>query len=226
MQANKRVHSERRHTLSVMMQSAMPSGDAQAFGQHNINKKSFEIEVMTESIEEVLEEINNFVLDLDSEYYSDFERMVFGKINALRFHLKALGFSDLVADIDESEPVEGNVINVLEVLRGYIIPETRRRLQEKQTNSILEPFWSHLHPRIRAIAKSRYDAGHYADSVQAAVKEVNNIVKAHYRQLTTLEIDGANLMNTAFSPKAPKILLADISTETGRNIQQGYSAPK
>jgi uncharacterized protein (TIGR02391 family) len=174
------------------------------------------------SIEEVLEAINDFVLDLDSEYYSDFEQIVFEKTNALRSHLKALGFSDLVSDIDESRPVEGNVINVLEVLRGYIIPETRRRLQEKQTNSTSEPFWAHLHPRIRSIAKSRYDAGHYADSVQAALKEVNNIVKAHYRQLTASEIDGANLMNMAFSPKNPKILLADISTETGQNIQQGY----
>lgn len=173
---------------------------------------------MTESIEEILKEIDDFEFDLDSEYYSDFERIIFGKINALSLNLKALGFSDLVSDIDESEPVEGNVINVLEVLRGYIIPETRRRLQEKQTSSTPEPFWSHLHPRIRKIAKSRYDAKHYADAVQAALKEVNNTVKAH----SGAKLDGARLMNEIFSPNNPVIHLADISTETGLNVQKGY----
>lgn len=178
--------------------------------------------MMTESIEGILEAINNFSLNLDSEYYSEFERIALGKANALRAHLNALGFSDLVLVIDESEPVEGNVINVLEVLRGYVIPETRRRLKKQQTDTPPELFWSHLHPRIRAIGKSRYDAGHYADAVQAGLKEVNNVIKAHYRQLTASEIDGASLMNKAFSVKDPKIHLADLSTETGRNIQQGY----
>jgi hypothetical protein len=31
--ANKRLHAERRHTLSVMMQTLLPSGEAQAVGQ-------------------------------------------------------------------------------------------------------------------------------------------------------------------------------------------------
>ncbi|BAU63054.1 hypothetical protein STA3757_04090 [Stanieria sp. NIES-3757] len=177
---------------------------------------------MSESIEKILEEINNFVLDLDSEYYSDFVRMILGKISALRSHLKALGFLDLVSDIDESEPDEENIINVLELFRGYIIPETRRRLLEEQTNTNLESFWSHLHPRVRAIAKSRYDAGHYADAVQTVLKELNNNVKAHSQQHTDKELDGASLMNTAFSANNPLIPLANLSTETGKNIQKGY----
>ena len=36
------------------------------------------------------------------------------------------------------------------------------------------------------------------------------------------ELDGANLMNKAFSLEKPMIVLDDLSTETGKNIQKGY----
>lgn len=178
---------------------------------------------MTQPIEKILEEINDFTLDLDSEYYSDFVQIVLGKIRALSSHLKARGFLDLVSEIDESEPDEDNIIRVLESLRGYVIPETRRRLQKEQVNSSnIESFWSSLHPRVRALAKSRYDAEHYADAVQTVLKELNNNIKTHSKEYTEKERDGSNLMNTVFSVKKPIIHLADISTETGRSIQQGY----
>jgi len=93
------------------------------------------MKTMTQSIEKILEEINGFTLDLDSEYYSDFVQIVLGKIRALSSHLKARGFLDLVSEIDESEPDEDNIIRVLESLRGYVIPETYQRLQREEANS-------------------------------------------------------------------------------------------
>ena len=39
---------------------------------------------------------------------------------------------------------------------------------------------------------------------------------------TANELDGASLMHTAFSPNNPIIVLDDLSTDSGQNIQKGY----
>lgn len=82
--------------------------------------------------------------------------------------------------------------------------------------------WSLIHPSITAIAKRRFDDGHFADAVESALKEVNKRVKDHVKAQTGNELDGADLMCNAFSLKRPVITLADLTTETGKSIQQGY----
>lgn len=82
--------------------------------------------------------------------------------------------------------------------------------------------WNLLHPIVVKVAKPRFDSGHFADSVEAALKEVNDIVRTIVKDRTGEELDGADLMNKAFSPKNPVIVLDDMATVTGRNIQQGY----
>ncbi|MFC1453810.1 TIGR02391 family protein [Verrucomicrobiota bacterium] len=83
-------------------------------------------------------------------------------------------------------------------------------------------FWSDLHPKICSVAKPRFESGHFADAVEAALKELNAIVKEYVRRKTRTELDGAPLMLKAFSANNPVVALDDLSTETGRNIQQGY----
>ena len=83
-------------------------------------------------------------------------------------------------------------------------------------------FWMDIHPKITAISKSRFETEHHADAVEAALKEINSCVKDIVRKKTGKELDGAPLMKTAFSPNNPIIVLDDLSTETGKNIQQGY----
>jgi len=85
-----------------------------------------------------------------------------------------------------------------------------------------EDFWARLHPTVVQVSKPRFDSGHYADAVEAALKELNQRVKDHVRRKTGKELDGAGLMTTAFSPNNPIITLADLSTEDGKNMQQGY----
>jgi uncharacterized protein (TIGR02391 family) len=85
-----------------------------------------------------------------------------------------------------------------------------------------EIFWNLLHPIITRVSKSRFDSGQYADSVEAAFKEVNNMIKELVKADNGEELDGAPLMYKAFSPKQPIIRVGDLSAETGRNIQQGY----
>ena len=82
--------------------------------------------------------------------------------------------------------------------------------------------WDSIHPQIIAVAKERFEDGHYADAVEAAFKELNTRVKNIYQKRTNIEKDGVKLMQAAFSAQDPIIKLGDISTETGRNTQQGY----
>ena len=47
-----------------------------------------------------------------------------------------------------------------------------------------------MHPRVKTLAKPRFDAGHYADSVEAVFKELNTEVQALYKSIAGEELDG------------------------------------
>jgi uncharacterized protein (TIGR02391 family) len=83
-------------------------------------------------------------------------------------------------------------------------------------------FWGEIHPQIAEVAKSRFAAGHYADAVEAALKEVNDRLRAIVKKQLGQELDGRALMERAFSIKDPVLALDDLTTITGRNIQVGY----
>ncbi|HQZ25875.1 MAG TPA: TIGR02391 family protein [Flavobacterium sp.] len=85
-----------------------------------------------------------------------------------------------------------------------------------------EGFWEYLHPKVYELAKQRFENGEFADAVLACLREANHIIKKYTLSKTGNEYDGAVLMTRAFSVNNPVIQFADITTETGRNIQQGY----
>lgn len=87
--------------------------------------------------------------------------------------------------------------------------------------------WNLIHTVVQGIAKSRFESTHYADAVEASFKELNHIIKQEYRNTKGVELDGVDLMRKAFSSTPnntyhPVFPMADNSTDTGRNIQQGY----
>jgi uncharacterized protein (TIGR02391 family) len=75
-----------------------------------------------------------------------------------------------------------------------------------------------LHADVRQVADRYLESGHPEVAIFEAFKAVNNRVKA----MTSLELDGSPLMGEAFKDDDPPIVLADLSTETGKNIQAGY----
>ncbi len=93
---------------------------------------------------------------------------------------------------------------------------------EAETKGLGKQLWSFLHPKVVSAAQSRYLAGHYADAVEAALKELNQAVKEAVRTRTGEEADGAALMNKAFSPNNPIIKLADLTSQSGQDEQKGY----
>ena len=93
---------------------------------------------------------------------------------------------------------------------------------EPKKQQSTDDFWERLHPSVVGVARKRFEDGHLADAVEATLKLLNQQVKVLVKQRANAEEDGASLMHKAFSPKNPIIVLDDLSTETGRNIQQGY----
>ncbi len=116
--------------------------------------------------------------------------------------------------IDRRCTVLESLIDQLEMEIGFVAPACAVQAADD--------FWSELHPVIVRTAKPRYEAQNFADAVEAALKEVNSMIQEHVKRKTGKELDGASLMQTAFSPSAPIIVLDDLSTESGKNVQQGY----
>lgn len=73
------------------------------------------------------------------------------------------------------------------------------------------------------MSKKKYQDGHYADSVESAFKEVNTRIKDFYKKKSGQELDGVELMRNVFSLKCPLIALDDLTTQSGKNVQEGYS---
>jgi uncharacterized protein (TIGR02391 family) len=72
------------------------------------------------------------------------------------------------------------------------------KVENEELINLSKSFWHLIHPKIN--------------------KTVKDIVK----RKTNYELNGAKLMTKAFSPDKPIIVLDDLSTQTGKDIQIGY----
>jgi len=79
-------------------------------------------------------------------------------------------------------------------------------------------FWPVLHPAISPKARPAFEAKLYAESVEAALKVVRELI----RERTGLDLDGVKLMNEAFSPNKPLLVFDPSGSETAKSIQEGY----
>jgi uncharacterized protein (TIGR02391 family) len=107
-----------------------------------------------------------------------------------------------------------------------VLKSAIQRLEEKlsdaaedNTDSVLRAYEGlDLHPEIARAASDLYRNGHYANAIEDAVKALNNLVRLR----SGLELDGATLMETAFSPKNPKLRFNDLSDPTNHDEQRGF----
>jgi len=108
--------------------------------------------------------------------------------------------------------------------RPDFCPECGERYpwQGINTPSSTNSFWDFLHPSVVDVARKRFEDGHYADSVESVFKALNKAVKTLVKKCAGKDLDGVSLMHTALSTNNPIIVLDDISTESGKNIQRGY----
>jgi len=182
----------------------------------------------TEVLTALLDDIAAFDINLN-HYYDEpeltvvIDSLLIGKLDSLRAFCQLLGWSELVSQMPDMTP--GSAVICLAVVQTFVIPEARRLLATTNIESPATPtqwFWEFVHPRIRALAQSRFEKGFFGDAVEASFKEINDAVKRLVREATGRELDGAALMLAAFSPKNPILRLTPLETETDRNVQQGY----
>jgi len=103
---------------------------------------------------------------------------------------------------------------------GQIITVLDTTIEEEKVPTC----WQCIHPAIQKASKQLYMDGHYANAAEDAFIEINDRAKGIYKQIRPEEKDipdGVNLMNQLFGKNA-LVELADIHSETGANIQQGY----
>jgi uncharacterized protein (TIGR02391 family) len=126
----------------------------------------------------------------------------------------------------EKEERQSEFIEHLPKAIGWIeshIESFEEQLEEQTPKQPNDPdIWVLIHPAIKKLCKKKYDDGHCADSVFTGVKAVNERVKAHVKKQTGKELDGVPLMQQAFSPNDPKVVLADVTTMSGKDEQAGY----
>ena len=183
-----------------------------------------------DSLDLLLSELEEFEINLgqyweDLEPQAGYDSVLSGKLDALGHWCQALGWSDLAQSILEPLPLRGSSPEMLTRLQSYLIPEIRHKLKDRDIDGDHSPddfFWELLHPRIRSLAKPRFESGFLGDAVETAFKEVNDTVKRIYLESECKELDGAGLMTTAFSPNNPVIRLSALESESDRNKQQGY----
>ena len=174
-------------------------------------------------IEEMSRNMSSYFDDLEPQAAID--NYLTGKINCLIRYFKLFGWLNLSTILESMIPFAGTATVNLDTIINYVIPEAKRLMNNTPIEIVhddLEHFWSIIHPRIKALAKPRFDSSFYADAVESSFKELNDIIKAIVLEKTGREIDGASLMNTAFSIANPIIKLNCLESDTDRNIQQGY----
>jgi uncharacterized protein (TIGR02391 family) len=184
----------------------------------------------SKALEQLVSDLEAFRIGLN-DYYDDaepqgiFDTILTGKLSALANFCNALGWSELSQQLNTSLPLRCTAIETMEIVQGFVLPEIRRLMALNEIDAAPSPtdwFWRLVHPRINALARPRFEAGFFGDAVETSFKEVNDAVKRIFKDKTGRELDGHGLMTTAFSPANPVIPLNALTTDSDRNMQQGY----
>lgn len=123
----------------------------------------------------------------------------------------------LLSTIEKLNAIAGT----LETLdQDDVIPadQTRPLRSGLPADRIMLSYLGHLHPYIAKGCAQLFANGHYTQAVEESAKAVFQ----YLRSVTGLTSDGAQLAQTAFSPKAPILAFSDLSDDTMRNEQVGF----
>lgn len=75
-----------------------------------------------------------------------------------------------------------------------------------------------LHPEISRAASDLYRNGHYANSIEDAVKGLNDLVRLRSGEA----LDGTSLMEKVFSPKNPVLRFNEMKDQSDQDEQKGF----
>lgn len=117
-----------------------------------------------------------------------------------------------------------HLIDVVDQALGVIEVDNDfpNKLEVKPQSSKDYDVWALIHPSIAEVSRKRMRDGYYADAVEAACKAVNARVRDIVLDQIGEELDGAKLMQRAFSVNNPIIRIASPASKSGQDAQQGY----
>lgn len=110
--------------------------------------------------------------------------------------------------------------NCKNLMNNLIDGKSWKEYKELEVNK--NNFWTLFKDELIHVSKKLFDDEHYSNSVFEWTKILNNKIKKIVKDKTWQEYDWTDLMNRAFSPKKPIIVLWDLETETWLNVQQWY----
>jgi uncharacterized protein (TIGR02391 family) len=130
-------------------------------------------------------------------------------------HNKIISQSTKLSDSDNIKKIILNELNSMEKVLMFGASADRKLVPHGFE-------WSLIHADIITVSKDKFEHEHYADSVESAFKEVNTRIKDFYKRRTGQELDGVALMRGVFSLKNPSIVLGDLTTTSGKDVQEGF----
>lgn len=165
-----------------------------------------------------------------------FVQMVLTKAKVLRFidvappplvggyMMRNVNPLDLIFDPPYGLDIYSHIADVIEQAIGIIemTPEFASRLNSQHTFQHDYDVWHLIHPSISEVSRKRMKDGYFADAVESACKALNSRVRDIVKDQTGEELDGAKLMQKAFSVNNPIIAISDCTTVSGNDTQKGY----
>lgn len=115
--------------------------------------------------------------------------------------------------LDKSDSAERICLTI-----NWLIEQLNDRLEELSDEEVLavqQFFGLKLHPRITAAVKTRLETKHYHDAVNAAINELNELI----REKTGEALDGVELTEKVIGGQILNFNTAD--TKTGKNEKTG-----
>lgn len=103
---------------------------------------------------------------------------------------------------------------------GQIIA-TRCYVRDSLEKPINASLWQNIHNDVTIASKDLFENGHFAEAVENAVLRFIVRVKRIVKDASGVSIDGTSVMQKAFSVNNPIIKVADFSSKTSEDIQQG-----
>lgn len=103
---------------------------------------------------------------------------------------------------------------------GQIVA-TRCYMRECLENKNSSSFWQNIHNDVTASSKDLFENSHYAEAVENAVMVLIVRVKGIVKDASGVSVDGTSAMQKAFSVNNPIIKIADITSKSGEDMQQG-----
>lgn len=121
--------------------------------------------------------------------------------------------------------LKDNLFSPQGMINSVILGELIALLRFLMNTQENDDFWNMIHPMIEKTSRKLFEDGHYANASEDAFIEINSRVKKIYKIVNSEKDrvpDGVDAMNTVFSSNNPDVMFADISTDTGKNMQKGY----